>query len=460
MAKAKKEKTQYVCSACGASAPRWMGKCGTCQEWNTLEEQKGKTSQTAVERTGGTSGGAARIGDVSTADAARLPTGIGELDRALGGGPVAGGVVLLGGDPGIGKSTLLMQALSALAARGKRALYVSGEESASQIALRARRLDLEGSDDVRVLATTELEDAETAIVKERPHVCVVDSVQTLGARQLASSPGSVTQIREVASRLIDLAKRQGMALFLIGHVTKDGSIAGPKVLEHLVDTVLAFEGDRSHAFRLVRATKNRFGPAQEVGVFEMQREGLVEVPDPSALFLAERPKATAGSVVVPTAEGSRPLLIELQALVAPAAYGSPRRVVTGLDGNRLAILLAVLDRRSRVRVLDRDVFASVTGGARVDERALDLGLAVAVVSSLKDVAVPVDVAVFGEVGLAGEIRAVPRPGPRVTEAKKLGFRRLIMPYANAQQLSDGEREGAEISAVRTLAEALDATLAV
>lgn len=437
-----------------------MGKCGTCQEWNTLEEQVGTTSKKAVERTGGTSGGAARIGDVSTADAARLPTGIGELDRALGGGPVAGGVVLLGGDPGIGKSTLLMQALSALAGRGKRALYVSGEESASQIALRARRLGCEGADDVRVLATTELEDAETAIGKERPHVCVVDSVQTLGARQLSSSPGSVTQIREVASRLIDLAKRQGMALFLIGHVTKDGAIAGPKVLEHLVDTVLAFEGDRSHAFRLVRATKNRFGPAQEVGVFEMQREGLIEVPDPSALFLAERPKATAGSIVVPTAEGSRPLLVELQALVAPCAYGSPRRVVTGLDGNRLAILLAVLDRRSRVRVLDRDVFASITGGARVDERALDLALAVAVVSSLKDVAVPVDVAVFGEVGLAGEVRAVPRPGPRVMEAKKLGFRRLIMPYANAQQLSDSEREGAEISAVRTLEEALDATLAV
>jgi DNA repair protein RadA/Sms len=460
MAKVKKEKTQYICSACGATAPRWMGKCNTCQEWNTLEEQKGKTSQTAVERTGGTSGGAARIGDVSTAGAARIPTGIGELDRALGGGPVLGGVVLLGGDPGIGKSTLLMQALSAIAASGKRALYVSGEESASQIALRARRLGCPGAEDVRVLATTELEDAENSITKERPDVCVVDSIQTIAARQLSSSPGSVTQIREVASRLIDLAKRQGMALFLIGHVTKDGAIAGPKVLEHLVDTVLSFEGDRSHAFRLVRATKNRFGPAQEVGVFEMQREGLIEVPDPSALFLAERPKATAGSIVVPTAEGSRPLLVELQALVAPCAYGSPRRVVTGLDGNRLAILLAVLDRRTRVRVLDRDVFASITGGARVDERALDLGLAVAVVSSLKDVAVPVDVAVFGEVGLAGEVRAVPRPGPRLVEAKKLGFRRVIMPYANAQQLSDAEREGAEISAVRTVAEALDATLAV
>ncbi len=455
--KAKKPKTQYVCSACGASAPRWMGKCGTCGEWNTLEEQQATTSETTRERTSGNIG-AARIADVSTEDAARLPTGIGELDRALGGGPVAGGVVLLGGDPGIGKSTLLMQSLGALARAGNKALYISGEESASQIALRARRLDGDGMEDVLVLATTDLDDAEAAIRKQSPAVCVVDSIQTLQARDIASAPGSVTQIREVASRLIDLAKRQGMALFLIGHVTKDGAIAGPKVLEHLVDTVLAFEGDRSHAFRLVRATKNRFGPAQEVGVFEMVREGLREVPDPSALFLAERPKAAAGSIVVPTAEGSRPLLIELQALVAPAAYGAPRRVVTGVDGNRLAILLAVLDRRARVRVLDRDVCASVTGGARVDERALDLALAVAVVSSLRDVPIPVDVAVFGEVGLAGEVRAVPRPGPRIVEARKLGFRRLVLPYASASQLTDGERKGVELTPVRSLEEALAATL--
>ncbi|MEM9864469.1 MAG: DNA repair protein RadA [Myxococcota bacterium] len=461
--KAKKQKVQYVCTNCGHTSPRWMGRCGGCGEWNTLEEQVHKPSEKARERTGTESrqgGAATRIADVSMEDAARLRTGIGELDRALGGGPVAGGVVLLGGDPGIGKSTLLMQALGALASAGKRALYVSGEESASQIALRAKRLGAPGMEDVRVLATTDLEDAEGAIQSDKPQVCVVDSIQTIGTRDLSSSPGTVSQIREVASRLIDVAKRQRIALFLIGHVTKDGAIAGPKVLEHLVDTVLAFEGDRSHAFRLVRATKNRFGPAQEVGVFEMVRDGLREVPDPSALFLAERPKAAAGSVVVPTAEASRPLLIELQALVAPAAYGSPRRVVTGVDGNRLAILLAVLDRRARVRVLDRDVFASITGGARVSERALDLALAVAVVSSLKDVAVPADVAVFGEVGLAGEVRAVPRPGPRIAEAKKLGFRHVIVPAANAAQLRDSEREGVDITPVKSLAEALDLTLAI
>lgn len=459
-----KNKTSYRCSECGATSPKWMGRCGQCGAWNTLEEHVAEISERARQRTSGkkaggnSGGGPTRIADVNLEDASRIPTGIGELDRALGGGPVAGGVVLLGGDPGIGKSTLLMQTLGALAARSLTALYISGEESASQIALRAKRLDGAGMSEVQVLATTELEDAETAIIQSKPAVCVVDSIQTLGARDVSSSPGSVSQIRAVASRLIDLAKRQRVALFLIGHVTKDGAIAGPKVLEHLVDTVLAFEGDRSHAFRLVRATKNRFGPAQEVGVFEMVREGLREVPDPSALFLAERPKAAAGSVVVPSAEGSRPLLVELQALVAPAAYGSPRRVVTGLDGNRLAILLAVLDRRARVRVLDRDVFASITGGARMDERALDLAMAVAVVSSLRDMPIPADVAIFGEVGLAGEVRAVPRPGPRVLEAKKLGFSRVVLPKANLGQLTDSERAGVDLVGVRSIGEALMATL--
>ncbi|HJL31539.1 MAG TPA: magnesium chelatase domain-containing protein, partial [Polyangiaceae bacterium LLY-WYZ-15_(1-7)] len=274
----------------------------------------------------------------------------------------------------------------------------------------------------------------------------------------SSAPGSVSQLREVAARLIDLAKRHGIALFLIGHVTKEGAIAGPKVLEHLVDTVLSFEGDRSHAFRVLRATKNRFGPAQEMGVFEMDREGLREVPDPSALFLAERPEGSAGSVVVPTAEGTRPLLVELQALVAPAVYGNARRVVSGLDGNRLAILLAVLDRKAQTRVLDRDVFASVAGGARVDERALDLALAVAVVSSYRQRAVPADLVVFGEVGLAGEVRAVPRPGPRIAEARKLGFRRVLLPKTNAERLTKKEKKGLTLMPVGTLAEALETAL--
>ncbi len=456
MAKKKAKKPSYACRACGAQFARWMGRCTTCGEWDTIEEQAAAPGTASKERTGGAR--PMRIGDVSTEDARRLPTGIGELDRALGGGPVRGGVALLGGDPGIGKSTLLMQALAALAARDESAVYVTGEESASQVALRARRIGGAGMEAVRILATTELEDAEAALSAEKPAVAVIDSIQTLRAASLSSAPGSVSQLREVAARLIDLAKRHGIALFLIGHVTKEGAIAGPKVLEHLVDTVLSFEGDRSHAFRVLRATKNRFGPAQEMGVFEMDREGLREVPDPSALFLAERPEGSAGSVVVPTAEGTRPLLVELQALVAPAVYGNARRVVSGLDGNRLAILLAVLDRKAQTRVLDRDVFASVAGGARVDERALDLALAVAVVSSYRQRAVPADLVVFGEVGLAGEVRAVPRPGPRIAEARKLGFRRVLLPKTNAERLTKKEKKGLTLMPVGTLAEALETAL--
>lgn len=453
-----KTKTSWVCSACGAKFPRWMGRCSTCDAWSTLEEEvvRAPTSAGAKERTG--SSRAVALRDVSTEDAHRLPTGLGELDRALGGGPVRGGVILLGGDPGIGKSTLLMQALAGLAARKHRVLYVTGEESASQVALRARRLGGEGMDDVRILATTELEDAEGAIVSEVPDVAVIDSIQTLRAASLGSSPGSVSQLREVAGRVVDLAKRHGIATFLIGHVTKEGTLAGPKVLEHLVDTVLAFEGDRSHAFRVVRATKNRFGPAQEIGVFEMDRDGLREVPDPSALFLAERPIDAPGSVVVPTAEGTRPLLVELQALVAPALYGAARRVVSGVDGNRLAILLAVLDRKADVRVLERDVFASVAGGARVDERAMDLALALAVVSSFRQRPLTPKLAVFGEVGLAGEVRAVPRPGPRIAEARKLGFARVILPRANAERLTKEERAGVKLVPVSSLGEALEVAL--
>ncbi len=459
MAKAS-AKTVYVCSECGASAPRWMGRCTTCGAWSSLVEERVRApagkSKAAARAEPVVAPRAQALGEVDPDDARRLPTGIEELDRVLGGGPVAGGVVLLGGDPGIGKSTLLMQALAALAARGQRALYVTGEESASQVALRGERIGGEGMRDVHVLATTDLEDVEVALRDEPPAVVVVDSIQTIRSAELESAAGSVAQLREVSARLIDLAKRSSIALFLIGHVTKEGALAGPKVLEHLVDTVLAFEGDRTHAFRIVRATKNRFGSAQEMGVFEMVREGLREVPDPSALFLAERPARAAGSLVVPTAEGSRPLLVEVQALVAPAVYGAARRVASGVDANRLAILLAVLERKADIHVLDRDVFASVAGGARVEERAIDLALAVAVVSSLRDRAVPPDLAVFGELGLAGEVRAVPRPAPRVAEARKLGFTRLVLPKGNAARLLDPEREGVDLIPVATLAEALEA----
>ncbi len=450
-----KPKTVYACNACGATSPRWLGRCPSCGEWNTLVEE-------VVRPAAAKSGAAARastaspvlLADVEADDARRIPIGIGELDRALGGGLVAGGVVLLGGDPGIGKSTLLMQALAALAAQGRVALYVTGEESAAQIALRGRRLGAEGIERVHVQATTDLADVEAAIAKLRPDVVVLDSIQTVRSADLESVSGSVAQIREVSARLVDVAKREGIALFLIGHVTKDGALAGPKLLEHIVDTVLAFEGDSGHAFRLVRATKNRFGPANELGVFEMVKEGLREVPDPSALFLAERKRDASGSLVVATAEGSRPLLVEVQALVAPAVYGAARRVATGVDASRLAILLAVLERKADVHVLDRDVFVSIAGGARVDERATDLGLALAVVSSLREKPVSPELVAFGEIGLAGEVRAVPRPAPRLAEARKMGYSRVVLPKGNAERLTSAERDALDLVPVTSLAEAL------
>ncbi len=457
-----RDKTAYVCTACGHRAPRWMGKCPGCGEWNTLEESRAgpssRSSGTRDKKSGRAANLPPRLADVAPDDARRIPTGIGELDRALGGGPVAGGVVLLGGDPGIGKSTLLMQALAALTRQGHEALYCTGEESAAQVALRAERVGGPDVRDVRILASTSLEEVESAARQVKPDVLVIDSIQTLRANEISSAMGSVTQLREVTARLVDLAKRDHVALFLIGHVTKEGVIAGPKVLEHLVDTVLAFEGDQAHAFRLVRATKNRFGPAHEVGVFEMVREGLREVPDPSALFLAERQANAAGSLVVATCEGTRPVLVEVQALVAAAAHGSARRVASGLDPNRLAILLAVLDRKCGIHVLDQDVFAQIAGGVRVDERALDLPLAVSIISSFRDRPVPVDLVAFGEVGLSGEIRGVPRINARVNEAKKLGFRRVLLPRVNADSLTDDEREGVTILPVRTLEQALDVVL--
>ncbi|MET0385075.1 MAG: DNA repair protein RadA, partial [Polyangiales bacterium] len=373
----KAPKTFYECTACGAQSPKWLGRCSSCGGWNTLEEVRASMRAARAAPSGGSGGGAkpVAISDVIVDDAARFSTGISELDRVLGGGVVRGGVTLLGGEPGIGKSTLLMQAVAGVATRGKQVLYVTGEESAAQVAMRARRLGV--SESLLLLATTDLADALAALAASRFDMVVIDSIQTLRSNELESAAGSVGQLRDVAGRLTEYAKANAVAVFVIGHVTKDGSLAGPKVLEHLVDTVLSFEGDATHAYRIVRATKNRFGPAQEIGVFEMAHKGLREVPDASALFIAERPQRAAGSVVIPITQGSRPLLVEVQALVAPALYGAPRRVTTGLDANRLAVLLAVLQRRAGVQVLDQDVFASVAGGVRIDEPAVDLALSIA-----------------------------------------------------------------------------------
>lgn len=454
----KKQKTHFVCRECGATSPRWLGRCGECNAWNSLEEALAAPATPGARSGRDRVPGVQALGDVRALDAARIETGIGELDRALGGGVVAGGVILLGGDPGIGKSTLVLQALASLERSGQKTLYVTGEESAAQVALRAERLELEGTASIRVLATNEFDVVRSALEAEAPVVAVIDSIQTMRAAGLEFSSGSPSLLRAVTEALVEVAKRRDIALFVIGHVTKEGVIAGPKVLEHLVDTVLSFEGDRSHSFRVVRATKNRFGPAHEIGVFEMVREGLREVPEPSAMFLAERPARASGSVVVPTAEGSRPLLVEVQALASPSVAGAARRVVSGLDANRLAILLAVLERKVGIHVLDHDVFASIAGGARVDERALDLALAVAVVSSFRGIPVPPDLAVFGEVGLAGEVRAVPRGGQRVLEARRLGFRRIVLPALNLETLSPAEREGATLIGVRNVADALEDAL--
>jgi DNA repair protein RadA/Sms len=362
----------------------------------------------------------------------RLGTGMAEIDRVLGGGLVAGSVVLLGGEPGAGKSTLVTQLCTQLSEHGT-VLYVSGEESSAQIAARARRLGLSDKAPVRLLATGEMDDVESAVRKHDPKVIAIDSVQTLRVGELESAAGSVTQLREVASRLVTLAKQENRAVLLIGHVTKDGTIAGPKVLEHLVDVVLSFDGERSGGPRVVRALKNRFGSTGELAVLEMTREGLREVADPSALFLAERPKDVPGSVVLASADGARPLLLEVQALVTPTTTPSPRRVATGWDPTRLAILSAVLAQRAPLPLRDHDVFVALAGGASVEEPAADLAVACAIASSFVELALPADLVVFGEIGLAGEIRAVPRATARLEEAAKLGFKRALVPRANVER---------------------------
>ncbi|HQT25721.1 MAG TPA: DNA repair protein RadA [Burkholderiales bacterium] len=444
-----KAKTLYTCTECGGMTPKWQGQCPHCNAWNTLVETVQETAPsrfTAVSKTSSIR----KLGEVEAADFPRYPTGIAEFDRALGGGLVEGGVVLIGGDPGIGKSTLLLQALC-LMSRSMKVLYVSGEESAQQIALRAKRLQLDAGS-VEILAEIQLDRIQEALLSHSPRIAVVDSIQTLYADALSSAPGSVSQVRECAAQLTRLAKQSGITIILVGHVTKEGAIAGPRVLEHIVDTVLYFEGDTHSSFRLVRAFKNRFGAVNEIGVFAMTEKGLKEVSNPSALFLSHHEAEVAGSCVMVTQEGTRPLLVEVQALVDEAHAPNPRRLTVGLDQNRLAMLLAVLHRHAGIACFDQDVFVNAVGGVRIIEPASDLAVLLAIVSSLKNRALPGKLVVFGEIGLAGEVRPVQRGQERLKEAAKLGFSRAIIPKANKPK---GGLDGMDIMAVDRLVDAID-----
>ncbi len=433
---AKKAQKQYVCQNCGSVYPKWQGKCDACGEWNTIEEEQvggegfsnlsNKKSQGKMLEFVPLSGTEQHL--------SRLSTGIKELDRVCGGGLVPGSVILVGGDPGIGKSTLLLQACAKVASlpSSPEVYYISGEEAIDQVRIRAKRLQLDQSP-VKLASSTEIKDIVTTLEKSKAAVVIIDSIQTMYLDEVESTPGSVTQVRACSYELIKLAKRKGFTLFLVGHVTKQGAIAGPRVLEHMVDTVLYFEGERGHHFRILRAVKNRYGATDEIGVFEMQDQGLVEIENPSALFLAERQGNVSGSCVFAGIEGSRPVLVEIQALVSPTSYASPKRAVVGWDGNRMAMVLAVLEARCGMNFSSQDIYLNIAGGLRISEPAADLAVAMAVISSMTNKPLPADMVIFGEIGLSGEIRAVSQPSMRLKEASKLGFASAITPPTHSKE---------------------------
>jgi DNA repair protein RadA/Sms len=464
-----KAQSRYVCQSCAEVYLRWEGQCRACGAWNSLVEtlvrEPSRSTKSANHPAGSTRGGAVALADLHEAGVPRLPVGIGEFDRVLGGGLVPGSLVLVGGEPGIGKSTLVLQVAAGVAARVSESdgwvMYATGEESGAQVRLRASRLGLLGEpagQAVRVVAASDVEQIAGLAVEQRPALVVVDSIQTMTAGGLDGPAGSVGQVRESALRLMEVAKGEGIAVILIGHVTKDGSLAGPKTLEHLVDAVLSLEGERYAALRLLRASKNRFGSTEEVGVFEMGELGLAEVADPARAFLVEHERPAPGSVVAPTLEGSRPILVEVQALVAPTAYGTPRRTASGVDPNRLALLVAVLGRRAGIGLASHDVYANLAGGLTVDEPGLDLPLAIALASSLRDVPVRPGTVAIGEVGLLGELRAVSGLERRLREAARLGFTRAVVPPL-ARSAAAPAVPGLEVVCVATLGAALEAVLA-
>ncbi|MFP4016841.1 MAG: DNA repair protein RadA [Bacillota bacterium] len=425
-----KNTIEYICTECENKTTKWMGKCPICDSWNSFQEVRleQKKNDNVILRSE-----AFPISEISSGVRSRQKTGIQELDRVLGGGIVSGSLILLGGAPGIGKSTLILQAASLFSSVKEKVLYVSGEESASQIKLRADRLQV-NKDGLYVLAETEFDQISAHLNKDRYSLAIVDSIQTIYDPRLDSSPGSIPQVKEITNGLMKIAKTCNIPIVLIGHVTKEGELAGPRVMEHLVDAVLQFEGERSYAYRVLRAVKNRFGSTNEVGVFEMKNTGMEEVLNPSQLFLEERPAGVSGSVIVPVIEGSRPLLVELQALVSPSTFSAPQRVTTGVDYKRLTILLAVLEKKLGINFQSRDVHINITGGFHIDEPALDLGIIAAIISSQMDKALPDSMAVVGEVGLAGEVRAVSNIVQRISELKKLGFNNIIIPQGNYKGL--------------------------
>jgi len=447
-----KTKTHFVCQSCGYQMPKWLGRCPGCQEWNTfveeriIEEKQPERDLLGLE----SSAIPVPLNEIKGEEKERITIGMGEFDRVLGGGIVLGSLILVGGDPGIGKSTLLLQAMNQLAASGAKVLYVSGEESLQQTKMRANRLGV-ASAHLFVVSETSLEKILQDIQSFRPATVVVDSIQTIYSSDLPSTPGSIGQVREASSRLLYLAKHLGIPIFLIGHVTKEGFIAGPKVLEHMVDTVLYIEGDANQAFRILRAVKNRFGPTNEIGVFEMKDSGLVEVANPSEYFLSERVQHASGSVVMPCIEGSRPILIELQALVVPTHFGAPRRTAQGVDGSRISLMAAVMEKRLGLPLLSHDIFVNIAGGMKVEEPGVDLGIIASIASSFRDKLIDPETVVFGEVGLGGEVRGISQPEVRVKESSRLGFKRCLLPKQNQDKMKG--IKGIELIGVRTIQEA-------
>lgn len=451
-----KQRSRYVCQSCGASSPRYVGKCPECGTWESYVEEVLVTEPTAKARgarSSATSADIVLLSDVTTSDEQRIVTGIGEFDRVLGGGITIGSIILVGGDPGVGKSTLMAQMCIGLT--GRRILYITGEESLRQIKQRADRLGVDNPG-LMLLAETNLDLIVSSIRSVQPDVAVIDSIQTTYNPLIESAPGSVAQVRECTAVLMQLAKSSGISIFVVGHVTKEGTIAGPKVLEHMVDTVLQFEGERTHIYRILRTAKNRYGSTNEIGVFEMGERGLEEVMNPSSVFLSERSYGASGSVVTATLEGTRPILVEAQALVTPSSYGVPQRSATGFDYKRLQMLLAVLEKRLGLGLGQFDVFVNIAGGVRVDDPAVDLAVAGAIVSSFRDIPADSQTVVVGEIGLGGEIRTVAQVEQRISESAKLGFKSFVLPASNMKKVS--RREGIELKGVATVGAGIDAVI--